>query len=189
MQLSLIELEVPVKSYLHFKISAKPALRFHATPALRVFDSLMRHCSNSLWTFPKIFSGIVGNYCIFSEPLGSWKSIVPERNASFSLPRRCGVAWRCVFTHELQCNVGVASLNATPTSKIVFLHAILMKFSLVISKDIFRDVREELYLFRPVGFVKIHCSWEKCQLFLESGTMFCVALRRRCAALRRNDLT
>ena len=67
--------------------------------------------------------------------------------------RRCGVAWRCVFTHELQCNVGVASLNATPTSKIVFLHAILMKFSLVISKDIFRDVREELYLFRPVGFV------------------------------------
>ena len=46
-----------------------------------------------------------------------------------------------------------------------------------------------MYLFRPVGFVKIHCSWEKCQLFLESGTIFYVALRRRCAALRRNDLT
>ena len=75
--------------------------------------------------------------------------------------RSTGVAWRCVFTLESQCNFGVASLNATPTSKIVFLLAILMKFSpfsLVISKDIFRDVREELYLFRPVGFVKIHCS-------------------------------
>ena len=81
-------------------------------------------------------------------------------NTTGSLPydSRLGEIIDCVFTHELQCNVGVASLNATPTSKIVFLHAILMKFSLVISKDIFRDVREELYLFRPVGFVKIHCS-------------------------------
>ena len=41
----------------------------------------------------------------------------------------------------------------------IFLHTILIKFSLVISTNIFRDVREvggeELYLFRPVGLVKI----------------------------------
>ena len=40
MQISLIEFEVPVKSYSYFKISAMPALRFHARPALRVFFSL-----------------------------------------------------------------------------------------------------------------------------------------------------
>ena len=111
----------------------------------------------------------------------SWKK------CQFSLPRRCGdcgVAWRCDFTYELQCNFGeLASLNATPTSKIVFLHAILIKLSLAISNDIFRDVWEELYLFRPVGLVKIHCSWENCQLFLESRTIFYVALGRRCVAM------
>ena len=34
--------------------------------------------------------------------------------------RRARVVCSSVFTHELKCNVGVASLNATPTSKIFF---------------------------------------------------------------------
>ena len=60
-------------------------------------------------------------------------------------------ALRCGFTHESQCNFGVASLNATPTSKIVILHAILRfaRFHLPTTRSVKRARELSFYSLAP----------------------------------------
>ena len=53
---------------------------------------------------------------------------------------------------------GVAVPRNAGVACFLIFNATLLKFSLDIPEDIFRDSRELLYLFRAVGFMKIHSS-------------------------------